>query len=190
MASNTLTDALLSRRSVVARDLCEPGPNQDELDTILKCAHRVPDHGKIGPWRFIIFQDEARLAFGQELEKIFADENPDATDKVLEFEKERFMRAPLVIGVIYSPHEHPKVPEWEQQLSTGAVCQNILNAAHFLGYSAQWLTEWYAFNDNVNGILGLHPQEHVAGFIYIGSTKEKPSERNRPDLAERINYWQ
>ncbi|WP_086932892.1 nitroreductase family protein [Agarilytica rhodophyticola] len=186
--TDTLIDTLLTRRSVVARDLCDPGPNESEVKQILAAGHRVPDHGKIGPWRFIIFQNEARATFGQHLADIFAKENPTCGPKVVEFEKERFTRAPLVIAVISSPIEH-KVPQWEQELSSGAVCQNMLLAAKALGYGAQWLTEWYAFNKEVDALLSLKENEKVAGFIYIGNYRQAPQERNRPDLNERVSYW-
>lgn len=186
--TETLINTLLTRRSIVARDLCEPGPSDDEIQQILAAGHRVPDHGKIGPWRFIIFQGDARHQFGQHLADIFSRENPECGSKIVEFEKERFTRAPLIIAVISSPIEH-KVPQWEQILSSGAVCQNMLLAAKAMGYGAQWLTEWYAFNKEVDNLLALQDQERIAGFMYFGSFKQAPQERNRPDLNERISYW-
>lgn len=186
--SQDLISTLLRRRSVLARELSEPGPNPSEIENILKAAHRVPDHGKIGPWRFVLFEGDARRTFGEELAKIFLADNPDTTSKCLEFESERLTRAPLVIAVISAPQEH-KVPEWEQILSCGAACQNVLNAAVSLGYGAQWLTEWYAYHDAVNALLGLSDNERVAGFIYIGSFNEAPNERNRPSLSDRVIHW-
>lgn len=181
---------LLTRRSVAANDLCEPGPTDDQLQQILAAAHRVPDHGKIGPWRFIVFKGDAREHFSCKLGEIFAKENPEASDKLTQFESERLVRAPLVIAVIASPVvEHPKIPEWEQILSVGAACQNILVAALALGFGAQWLTEWYSYNEKVKALLKLKASEKVAGFIYIGSYAEKPTERPRPDLQERLQYW-
>lgn len=181
---------LLVRRSVTASEMCEPGPTENEVQQILAAAHRVPDHGKIGPWRFVIFQGAARDAFSKKLSEIFAKENPEASEKLLQFESERLTRAPLVIAVVASPDkEHAKIPEWEQLLSVGAACQNILVAALALGYGAQWLTEWYSYSDNVNSLLELKSSEKIAGFIYIGSYKNKPDERVRPDLQERLQYW-
>jgi len=179
---------LLSRRSVLARDLKTPGPDQHQLEQILAAAHRVPDHGKIGPWRFLIFAGDSRDKFGRELAKIFFRDNPDTTEKCIDFEKERFVRAPLVIAVISSPREH-KVPQWEQVLSAGAVCQNILHAARSLGFGAQWLTEWYAYHAETRRLMQLEEQEKIAGFIYIGSFDQVPTERNRPVLSERIRHW-
>ncbi|VUD68904.1 Putative NAD(P)H nitroreductase YdjA [Thalassocella blandensis] len=185
----SFTDLLLSRRSVTANDLIEPGPNEDQLTTILQAAHRVPDHKKLGPWRFIVFQGDARRSFGNTLRDIFAQDNPDASEKLLEFEQQRFTRAPLVIAVISSPVEEPKAPEWEQVLSAGAACQNILLAATAMGFGSQWLTEWYAFHSKVDAALELKPSEKVAGYMYIGSFASPPTERNRPSLEERISFW-
>ncbi len=181
--------SLLTRRSVVAKDLTEPGPSKEELDEILRCGHRVPDHGKIGPWRFILFAGEARKHFGEKLAEIFINKAPGSTERAVHIERDRFLRAPMVLAVVSSPVEHPKVPLWEQQLSVGAVCQNILNAAHCTGYGAQWLTEWYAFDPQVSQLLGLSETEKVAGFIYIGSFEQRPSERSRPNLKERVSSW-
>jgi len=181
-------EALLTRRSVLARDLTEPGPNPQQIEQILAVAHRVPDHGKIGPWRFVLFQGQARVDFGQHLAKFFLQDNPDTTSKCIQFEQERLLRAPLIISVISSPAEH-KVPEWEQVLSCGAACQNILHAAQALGFGAQWLTEWYAYHDKINALLSLSENEKIAGFIYIGSVEQAPNERQRPPLDERVHYW-
>ncbi len=186
--SQLVIDHLLTRRSVLARDLRAPGPTSEQLQHILAAAHRVPDHGKIGPWRFVIFEGDTRAQFGLALAKIFVHDNPDTTKKGIEFERLRFMRAPLVIAVVSSPQEH-KVPEWEQVLSAGAACQNILHAAKGLGFGAQWLTEWYAYHEEVNRLMGLDANEKIAGFIYIGSFDSAPAERNRPELEERVSFW-
>ena len=186
---NSVIDTLLSRRSVLAKDLTEPGPNQEELNQILQAAHRVPDHGKIGPWRFIIFQGDARKQVSKKLTEIYQTENTDLSENAIAFEQTRFQRAPTIIGVVCSPDVEHKVPHWEQVLCSGAVCQNILVAASSLGYGAQWLTEWYAYNDEVNAFLELQEHEAIAGFIYIGSFENPPNERVRPPLEERIRYW-
>jgi len=188
---NPVIDALLKRRSVVANEMHEPGPNPEQLDTILRAAHRVPDHGKLGPWRFVIFQGEARHDFSQKLHDIFQADHPEATDKLKDFEASRFTRAPLVIAVISSPIvDHPKVPVWEQELTVGAVCMNINHAAHALGFVAQWLTEWYAFHDDVDKLLNLSESERIAGYMYIGSHTNQPKERVRPEVESRVSYWQ
>ena len=184
-----MIEGLLSRRSVLANNMTFPGPSKEETDLILKAAHRVPDHGKIGPWRFIVFEGESRNKFSKKLSDIFLKENPNASENQVAFESNRLIRAPLVICVVYSPNIDHKVPVWEQQLAVGAVCQNILNASHSFGYGAQWLTEWYSFNSEVDALLALKQNEQVAGFIYVGSFSEKPSERNRPELSEKISFW-
>lgn len=180
---------LKHRRSTVVKDMIEPGPNDEELGELLSIAARVPDHGKIGPWRFLIFKDEARAKFGEDLVKIYTEKEQAADETRIAFERNRFMRAPLVIGVISSPTPHPKAPKWEQIMSAGAVCQNLLIAASAMGYAAQWLTEWYGFDEDVAKLLGLKDDEQVAGFIYIGSSNCSPLERRRPSLKQRLQHW-
>jgi len=181
---------LLERRSVKAMDMQEPGPNAEDLDTILSMAVRVPDHGKLGPWRFIRFRDEARASFGDILAQRYAEVNPEGREQHVEAERQRFLRAPVVVAVIARIRSGIKIPEWEQQLSVGAACQNILVAANLLGYAAQWLTEWYAFDETIDKALGLETHERVGGFIYLGSASAKPPERVRPGLAELLSDWQ
>jgi nitroreductase len=189
MMTDTLT-LLHRRRSVKAADLTEPGPNPEQLDAILRAAHRVPDHGKIGPWRFIIFAGAARAQFGALLRQRYAEQNPDAGDKLLDFQAGLLLRAPLVIAVIASPVSDHKVPVWEQTLAVGAVCQNLLIATHAQGLAGNWLTEWYSYDSGIAQQLGLQASEQVAGFMYLGSPRQTPDERERPDLASRIHYWQ
>lgn len=182
-------ELLHQRRSVKAAEMIEPAPNELQLSSILQAAHRVPDHGKIGPWRFIVFKGDARGHFGQTLKNIYCAKNPDATLKLIKHQEDLLLRAPLVIAVIASFDLEHKVPEWEQTLAVGAVCQNLLVATHSLGFVGQWLTEWYSYSDEVSQALGLTPNERVAGFMYLGSASQKPAERVRPDLNERISYW-
>ena len=189
MHHNALLQALLTRRSVLANNMCEPGPDDEQVDLILQAAHRVPDHGKLGPWRFILFSGKARAEFGQLLKHRTQDLDAECSDKLSTFEAQRFMRAPCIIAVVSSPVGH-KVPEWEQALSSGAACQNILLASQALGFSAQWLTEWYAYDEHIIGALGLLGSEKIAGFIYIGSALEAPKERVRPELSVRISQWE
>jgi nitroreductase len=185
----TTLELLATRRSVSTRDMIEPGPTPAQIQTILEAAHRVPDHGKLGPWRFVVFSGAARASFSRQLADIYAQENPDSTDKLLTFQSELLTRAPVVIAVISTAGEHVKIPEWEQVLSAGASCQNMLIAATAMGFGAQWITEWYSYNDSVKELLGMEPHHRIAGFIYLGSYQQKPEERVRPDLAERITYW-
>jgi nitroreductase len=185
--NETVMEQLLTRRSVAANALGEPGPDGETLQTILTAAARVPDHKKLTPWRFIVLKDGARIAFGERLARICAANEPDASDIRLETERTRFTRGPVVVVVVSSPVEHPACPEWEQVLSAGAVCMNMLHAAVAAGYGAQWITEWYGFDPQVAGAFGLAPHERFAGFVYIGTAQEKPEERDRPDLARIVS---
>jgi nitroreductase len=180
---------LLARRSVSANSLDEPGPSTAEIEQILTAAARVPDHKKLVPWRFLLFQGETRGAFGEALAEICRREEKDPSQFRLETEAKRFMRAPLVIAVISRVVSNPAAPEWEQVLSAGAACQNLLIAATALGYGAQWITEWYGYSRGVRAALKLAENERVAGFVYIGTPKEKPEERERPSLSDIAQAW-
>lgn len=149
----------------------------------------MPDHGKLAPWRFLLFRDDARAAFGRVLRNRFAEIEPQANEDRLALEETRFLRAPLVIGVVSRVVPSPKAPEWEQRLSAGAVCQNMLVAATALGFGACWLTEWYAFDNGIDASLGLGESEKVAGFIYLGSPTLPNEERERPDLNVITSEW-
>src|SRR4249919_3002242 len=165
-------ELLKIRRSIKPREMSGPGPTPSELDTILTIGARVPDHGKLTPWRFIVFEGEARVR---------------AAD--IEVEKRRLMDAPLVIAVVSFTKPHPKVPAWEQELSAGASAMNIVTAATALGYGANWLTGWFAFDRDVLDGFGLKPDERLAGFIHVG-TPSKPSEdRPRPALADIVTRF-
>lgn len=188
-ASPQTLKLLARRRSTVANAMGEPGPSPDELRDILRLAARVPDHGKLSPWRFITFEGEAREFFGNVLRKCTLMENPDAPEELLDFEAARFTRVPVVVAVISRVKEKHKIPVWEQELSAGAVCQNMLIAASAMGFAVQWLTEWYAFDENVKAAMGLKPGERVAGFIYIGTATEVPQERVRPDMDVLVTKW-
>ena len=182
-------DLLLSRRSGSAKAMIGPGPTDDQLKTLLACAARVPDHGKLAPWRFIVFRDEARARVGSILEDAIRKADPAAGPERLAQERTRFLRAPLVIAVISKPRQGVPIPEWEQHLSAGASCQTLVIAAHAMGFVANWITEWYAYDRNVLAALGLSPEERVAGFIYIGHPKDSLVERPRPDLATLVTSY-
>ena len=184
---DTLT-LLHTRRSVKAAEMVEPGPNAAQLQSILEAAHRVPDHGKIGPWRFVVFTGSARAHFGADLARIYAAQN-EANEKLIEYQKNTLMRAPSVVAVIATPDLTHKVPLWEQTLAVGAVCQNLLVAAYAMGFAGNWLTEWYSYNAEVKNLLGLGEHDQIAGFIYLGSAASKPDERPRPSLADRTSVW-
>jgi len=178
---------LLSRRSGSAKAMGEPGPDRQQLADILKAGARAPDHGKLFPWRFIVFQGDGRTRAGALLAAAASADGQ--RDRQVEEERGRFLRAPLVIGVISAVHEQHKIPVWEQELSAGAVCQNILVAATALGFVGQWVTEWYAYHPQVKEGLGLGPGERVAGFIYLGTAKDALEERPRPEMEKIISYF-
>ena len=180
-------DLLLSRRSGSAKSMTAPGPSKKQTLQILPAGARAPDHGKLFPWRFIVFEGKGRERFGDILGDVL--EAEDERAKQVEEERARFLRAPLVIGVISHPRELIKIPVWEQELSAGAVCQNILVAAHSLGFVGNWLTEWYAYHPVVKERLGLKPGERVAGFIYIGTPGNELEERPRPDMEKIVRFF-
>lgn len=177
---------LARRRSLVVREMGPPGPARADLDRLLAIACRVPDHGKLAPWRFVVIAGRARARLGEVVAAAFQKRQPDAAPTTLDLERGRFLRAPVVVAVVAAPIAHPKVPEWEQVLSAGAVCHQLLLAANAAGFAAQWLTEWYGYDRDVLAALGLVGGERLAGFIYIGSSDAMPEERRRPDPATRI----
>jgi nitroreductase len=183
----TALDVLLSRRSCAARAMTEPGPSKSQLADILRAGARVPDHGKLSPWRFILFEKDGRERFADIVVNALSQggANPAQIDEW----RARVTAAPVIIGVISSAQELIKIPVWEQEMSAGAVCQNILIASHALGFVANWLTEWYAYHPGVKQEIGLKPGERVAGFIYIGTPKEELQERPRPDMGKLVTQF-
>ena len=184
-----LSEFLLNRRSIVVRNMADPGPTDDELEKILRAGMRVPDHGRLTPWRFIIIRGDARDKMGNILGDAFLKENPDCIEEQVEIEKERFSRAPIVIAVVSRTNPAHKIPEWEQILSSGAACQNMLTSALSMGFAAQWITEWCAYNDDVKGALGLESLDRIAGFLYLGSRTEDPTDRQRPEFEDIVSEW-
>jgi nitroreductase len=170
-------------------ELTGPGPTRPEIDTLLAIASRVPDHGKLAPWRFIVFEGDARFAAGEAIVATFAADRADATADQLEFERRRLARAPLVIAVVSRAAPHVKIPEWEQQLSAGAAAMSLVLAAHAMGYAASWITEWYAYDRRVLDKLGVAPNERIAGFVHIGRAAKPPDDRERPSLAAIVSYY-
>ncbi|HXS07492.1 MAG TPA: nitroreductase [Rhizomicrobium sp.] len=187
LPARAAVDLLLSRRSGSAKAMGEPGPSAAQLAEILKAGARAPDHGKLFPWRFIVFEGKGRERFGEILAEIL--EAEDERSKQIEEERGRFLRAPLVIGVVSSAREQIKIPVWEQELSAGAVCQNILIATHALGFVGNWLTEWYAYHPKVKEKMGLKPGERMAGFIYIGTPRAELEERARPEMEKIVTHF-
>lgn len=182
-------DLLKARRSVKPREMRGPGPSPAELETILTVGARVPDHGKLAPWRFIIFEGDARVRAGEVIAGVFAQKNPQASPAEIDIEKARLTDAPLVVGVVSFTRPHPKVPPWEQELSAGASAMNIVTAATALGYGACWLTGWFAFDRNVLEGLGLKADEKLAGFIHIGTPTRPSVDRPRPALSDIVTRF-
>ena len=180
---------LKTRKSGSAKALGEPGPTPKQLSEILTIAVRVPDHGKLTPWRFILFSGEARERFGEVLARRWHEKYPEHGEDSLAFQRGLFMRAPMVLAVISRAAPHPKIPEWEQLLSSAAVCQNIVLAASAMGISAQWQTDWPAYDAEVFKAMGLEPHEKVSGFIYLGTPTAPLEERPRPDPATLLTRW-
>jgi nitroreductase len=181
---------LQTRRSITAKNMICNQVNEDDLDDILSCGVRVPDHGALNPWELIVIKGDAKLRIGNDiLAKEYHLNNPEASVDDINFERSRLCRASVVIAVLFKPVSHPKIPFWEMQLSSGAVCTNLLIAAQSLGYAAQWLTEWYAYNNSMIKELGGNPDtDKIAGFIYIGDKDKTPIERRRPSKEKVIRY--
>ncbi|HEY0301834.1 MAG TPA: nitroreductase [Rhizomicrobium sp.] len=182
-------ELLKTRRSVKPVEMTGPGPTPSEIDTLLTIASRVPDHGKLTPWRFIVFSGDARRAAGAPIAAAFGASHPDATAEQIEFEANRLTRAPLVIAVVSRGGPHAKIPEWEQQMSAGASAMLLVTAAHAMGYAASWLTEWYAYDRAVCEAFGLSASERIAGFVHIGKPGKPPEDRLRPKLETIVTYY-
>ena len=174
-------DLLLSRRSGSAKAMKGPGPTPDQLRRILASAVRVPDHGKLTPWRFILFEGEGRERMGAILAEI-AEGAPEVSPERVEQERNRLMRAPVIVGVVSRVREQIPIPAWEQELSAGAVCMTMVIAAHAMGFVANWITEWCAYHPLVLERIGLKPTERIAGFVYIGQPAVPLEDRPRPAI--------
>lgn len=182
-------DLLLSRRSGSAKAMTGPGPTQEELRKILAAGSRVPDHGKLFPWRLILFEGEGRARMGEVLVRALLANEPQASSERMEQERCRFLRAPVVIAVVSRVREQIPIPVWEQELSAGAVCQTMLIAAHAMGYVGNWITEWCAYHPVVKDAIGLKSGERIAGFLYFGKPAAPLEERPRPDLESLITRF-
>lgn len=180
---------LQKRRSHPSVTMTGPGPDKDQVDEILTIAARVPDHGKLAPWRFVLYPQEQGEAIGEKLAALYEDRNGPLDSDQRHKELTRFTRAPLVIGVVSTAADHAKIPLWEQELSAGAVCMNLVTAAAASGFASQWLTEWYAFDTEAAAFLGAEDGERFAGFVHIGTPSQAPVERPRPDLADLVSIF-
>jgi len=186
----TALDFLTARLSVPSRSLSEPGPSQAQIDALLAAALRVPDHGKLAPWRLIVIRGEARAKFGAALAAIHRAHEPDAPAAVIDKDRERYNFAPLIVAVVARVDEqHPKIPAQEQVLSAGYVAYNLLLGAQALGFGAQLLTGWAAYDRDVAKLLGLAANERVIGFVHVGTARESAPERIRPDPATLVGEW-
>jgi nitroreductase len=187
-----MTDAiqlLKTRKSISAQFLGAPAPSRAEIDEMLTVASRVPDHGKLAPWRFIVFEGEARVAASAALAKLYAGKNPGADEKRLDEERQRLARAPLVIAIVSKAAPHVKIPEYEQLLSGAAAAMNLELAAQALGFASQWTTDWFAYDAEAGELLGLQPGERFVGFVHIGTPSVPPVDRPRPALADIVTWW-
>ncbi|WP_332640864.1 nitroreductase family protein [Brevundimonas sp.] len=184
-ASDELRLRLATRRSAPAQALTAPGPSAEELEDILTLGVRSPDHGKLFPWRLVVLGHQTRTELAGLLTPLAAlQPQPDKAKAVLG----KLTAAPVTILVVSAPVPSHKVPEWEQQLSAGAVCMNLEHAAHALGYASSWITDWYSYDPQALDILDVEGGEQVAGFIHIGTLSEAPLERPRPELADKVTY--
>lgn len=186
----TPLEVLDARRSVPAKQLGEPGPDAATLLRMLQSAVRVPDHGKRVPFRFLRIAGDARRALGEALVARTLELQPDAPDSAIDKDRHRFSHAPLVIAVVaVFDADDTQIPEQERLLSAGSVCFALLQAAQALGFGASWLTGWPAYDAKILQLLGLGPQERIAGFVHIGTPKLEAPERERPDPASLLSDW-
>ena len=186
---NPTLEMMKTRRSVPVLAMQGPGPDEAQLETLLQIASRVPDHGKLAPWRFIVFEGDARERAGQIIAARFRAKNPDATDQQIEIERKRLLHAPVIVAVVSKAAAHPKIPEWEQVLSAGAVCMTLVNAANAMGFVTSWLTQWYAYDEEARASLGVAVGERIAGFVHIGRKEKAPEDRPRPALDEIVTRF-
>jgi nitroreductase len=181
---------LALRRSTPVLMIGEPAPSAADLDAMLRLAMRVPDHRKLEPWRVLIIEGDARNRLGDYFAAARHLRDPDTTPEALEDERKLPLRAPVILAVISAPvHDPKKTPVWEQQLSSAALCQTQMIAASAMGWAACWITETPAYDSHVHAALGMKPGEQVSGFIYLGTAKEQPVERQRPDVSAKATRW-
>ncbi len=182
--NDAAADMLARRRSTAPDALAAPGPDEAQLRRLMEIALRVPDHGRLSPWRLILIEGEAKARWVARLAAL-AEEREDAPKARTGVRK--LAEAPLVVAVISTPVAGHKVPEWEQQLSAGAVAMNLLNGAEALGFGANWLTGWHAYDPRATALLGLAPEERVAGIVLIGTAAARPPERERATVEQAVS---
>ncbi|WP_298670276.1 nitroreductase [uncultured Sphingomonas sp.] len=185
---STPLSLLATRRSAKPRDLAAPGPDPAQLEAMCAIAARTPDHGKLAPWRFVIVAAERRAALAQVIVDAYRAERPEAKRIEIEALEQFAHQAPALVVVLSSPRAESKIPLWEQELSAGAACMNLLHAAHAMGFAGGWLTGWAAFSDRVRDAFGAAP-ERIAGFVFIGTPAKPLEERPRPETGAVISHW-
>ncbi|MDB5621689.1 MAG: nitroreductase [Devosia sp.] len=188
-ANQAMLDYLSTRRSVGIAFLKEPGPDAAQLEQMLTIATRVPDHGKLAPWRLILISGDDRAAAGEQLAAIAAAKNPAIEPAALDLERRQFLPAPLTVGVISAAKPHPKIPEVEQLLSAANVAFNLVHAAYAMGFAAQWVTRWFSYDERAAAALGARPGERFVGFVHIGTPTATIEDRPRPALSEVVTRW-
>lgn len=188
-ANPALLDYFKTRRSVGIGFLDGPGPNAAELEEILTIGTRVPDHGKLTPWRLVIWEGDARVRAGEKLAEVARRNNPAIEEAALEADRRHFLPAPLTIGVIFSPKQSPKIPEIEQFMSAVNVCFALEHAAFATGFAATWMTRWVVLDAAAQTVLGARGGERFVGFIHIGTPRIKPEDRPRPALETVVTRW-
>lgn len=179
---------LQTRRSGKPRDMVAPGPSSEQLREMVAIAARTPDHGKLAPWRFVIVPDDARPALALKLVEIQRAEKPDCTARDDEAAAQFVTQAPALVVVLSAPVVPHKIPLWEQELSAGAACMNLLHAAHAMGFVGGWLTGWAAYSDAVRDLFG-DVSQRIAGFVFIGTPGRELEERPRGQLSEIVHQW-
>lgn len=187
--NSPVIDFLLARKSAPIQELRDPGPDDDQIRTILSIASRVPDHGRLAPWRFVLYRGTARERAGELLADLAERREGPLADARRQQELTRFSRAPLVIGIVHVPRDNPKIPQWEMKLSGAAAAMNLCLAANALGFGTNWITNWYSGDADGRRILGLAAQERVIGFVHIGTFEGEAPERPRPQLDGLVSDY-
>jgi len=189
LKNSELVKYLMTRRSVPGEFLLDPGPSMDELEQIISIGLRVPDHGKLNPWRLVVISGDNRIKAGEKLAQIALVNNPDIEQDALNLERQRFLPAPVTIGVLSSPQPHAKVPEFEQILSAGAVALNLVHGANAFGYGTHWVTRWYAYDGAAATMLGARQGEKFVAFVHIGSAAKRLEDKPKPDVKSLVSQW-
>ncbi|MFO1033091.1 MAG: nitroreductase [Hyphomicrobiales bacterium] len=187
--TSSLLAFLKTRKSASAKAMTVPGPSESQLADMLQLAVRVPDHGKLAPWRFISFSGEARARVGEGFKARWQELHPEHGPDIQAFVAGMFTRAPVVVAVVSTAAAHPKIPVWEQQMSAAAVCFNLVLAAQAMGFDAQWMTDWVSYDEKAKALMGVAADENIAGLIYIGTAAAPLEDRPRPDAAALHTKW-